>query len=75
MAIVMFDKGRVLIIQGIFKLLEVYLIGTYSLGAGVTFDNSKLIMFDNWKVSFFRKKIVSIQPNLTCPNLTCPNLT
>jgi hypothetical protein len=55
MAIVMFDKGRVLIIQGIFKLLEVYLIGTYSLGAGVTFDwtffdNSKLIMFDDWKV-------------------------
>ena len=68
MAIVMFDKGRVLIIQGIFKLLEVYLIGTYSLGAGVTFDwtffdNSKLIMFDACKVSFLRKKIVSIQPN------------
>ncbi len=27
------------------------------------FDNSKVIMFDDWKVSFLRKKIVSIHPN------------
>ncbi len=27
------------------------------------FDNSKVMMFDNWKVSILRKKIVSIQPN------------
>jgi hypothetical protein len=27
------------------------------------FDNSKVIMFDNWKVLFLRKKFVSIQPN------------
>ena len=27
------------------------------------FDNSKVIMFDNLKVSFLRKKILPIQPN------------
>jgi hypothetical protein len=31
-------------------------------------NNSKVIMFDDWKVSFLRKIFVSIQPN-TLPNL------
>jgi hypothetical protein len=29
----------------------------------ILFDNSKLIMFNDWKVSFLRKKYLSIEPN------------
>jgi hypothetical protein len=32
------------------------------------FNNSKLIMFSDLKVSFLRKKFISIEPN-TYPNL------
>jgi len=36
------------------------------------FDNSKLIMFDDWKVSFLKKKLFlfNLTPNLTYPALT-----
>jgi hypothetical protein len=50
------------------RLYALLNISAIKRGAGVTFDwtffdNSKLIMFDDWKVSFLRKKIVSFQPN------------